>query len=223
MAKGTPKMVLRMLRWGGDPQLSGWVISLISLSKGEAGRPKSKNEMWPQKQKSEWCVSGSEDGSTPGVGSMECRWPLDAGKARKPMLPGASRRNAAMPPPWIWPDETHFGLLISRIMKINAGFVLRHYVHGHLLQQLLVLIHSSLSPPWHGLLRHRLELLQLCSWNTLRFVKQESLQVHACRPPPAPSKTTHSIICFSFCFRLEICRSKGTLSLPTPKGLLYFT
>ena len=180
--------------------------------------------MWPQKQKSEWCMSGSEDGRTPGVGAMECRWPLDAGKARKSMLPGASRRNAAMPPPWIWPSETHFGLLISRIVKINAGFVLRHYVRGHLLQQLLALTHSSLRPPWHGcLLRRQLEPLHLCSWNTLRFVKQESLQVHACPPPPAPSTTTHSIICFSFRFRLEMCQSKGTLSLPTPKGLLFFT
>lgn len=45
MAKGTLKMVLRMPRWGGNPRLSGWVTSLISLSKGEAGRPKSKNEI----------------------------------------------------------------------------------------------------------------------------------------------------------------------------------
>ena len=70
--------------------------TITSLYKKEVGGPKSENEMWPQKQKSEWRVAGSEDGRTPESGAKEYRQPLEAGKGKKTDAPWSLQKKRSL-------------------------------------------------------------------------------------------------------------------------------
>ena len=62
-----------------------------------------------------------------GALSQGCRWPPETEKARKWILPRASRRNVALP--------TRFIFTTSRSVREYIYIALSHHVCGNLLQQ----------------------------------------------------------------------------------------